>query len=1014
MAVAWVAWLLLLPVLAAWGGSAPLQVHIVCHTHDDIGWLKTVDQYATGQNTSIQRACTNCILDSVVAALAADVGRTFTYVEQGFFQRWWRVQPAARRRLVAGLVHRGQLQFVNGGWSMHDEAAAHYVDMVDQMTYGHRFLEEQFGIAPTVGWQLDPFGHSATQAALLSAEMGFSALFFGRIDYQDLAWRTQKAAAEFVWRASESLGATAQVFAGLTGSYRGNYGPPPGFCWDITCDDEPMQDDEALKDYNVPQRLAEFVEQVLAQGRQTRGRHVMLTMGSDFQFQSAEDWYRNLDKLIRAANADGRIHLFYSTPEAYSAAKYAEGLAWPLKEDDFFPYADGPHQYWTGYFTSRPALKRYIRSTSAFFQAVRQVVAVSGLGAEADTLVDSLAEAMAVVQHHDAVTGTAKQHVTFDYAARLAEGRQRADTAYAAALAALAGLPPVGAMAQCPLLNASRCPATTAGAPVAALLWNALAQPRREVVELPVSGPVVAVRDAAGRAVPVQVVPALPATSNYGPVPGAPYTALFWAESPALGFATYHINPGEVVGTSVLTTARPSLAEAGDVVLENRFLRVTVCGPSGLLCKIKDLVSGTEIEVEQSYFWYNASTGDGRHPQAAGAYIFRPAADDPIPIPAARPTVDVLRGPLVQEVRQTFAPWLSQRISLADDSQHIEMTYTVGPIPVEDGWGKEVISRFTTSIKNGGRCITDSNGREMLTRVYNHRDTWPLNQTERIAGNYYPVTTAIAIADDAAQLTVLLDASQGGSGLVGPGGEGVLELMVHRRLLVDDGRGVGEPLNETEHVHPYTAAAGPGAFGEHSGPALIIRGRHWVTLTSPAAAAERWRPLQDRLYQPLHAAFTGAPVARPSLSLLAQPLPANVQVMTLERRGPQQALLRLSHQFGLREHPTLSLPVAVDLRTLFAEPVLAVASAVETSLSANRLRRDVRTWAWRTETAGTRVAHPWRRRAPLHWAANTTVTLGPLEVRTFLLRLRPAAPHPAGPKVLTEPSAPCAGHVTER
>lgn len=74
-------------------------------------------------------------------------------------------------------------------------------------------------------------------------------------------------------------------------------------------------------------------------------------------------------------NADGRIHLFYSTPEAYSAAKYAEGLAWPLKEDDFFPYADGPHQYWTGYFTSRPALKRYIRSTSAFFQAVRQVVA---------------------------------------------------------------------------------------------------------------------------------------------------------------------------------------------------------------------------------------------------------------------------------------------------------------------------------------------------------------------------------------------------------------------------------------------------------------------------------------------------------------------------------------------------------------------------------------------------------------------------------------------------------------
>jgi len=26
-------------------------------------------------------------------------------------------------------------------------------------------------------------------------------------------------------------------------------------------------------------------------------------------------------------------------------------------------------RFWTGYFTSRPALKRYIRDTSAFFQA---------------------------------------------------------------------------------------------------------------------------------------------------------------------------------------------------------------------------------------------------------------------------------------------------------------------------------------------------------------------------------------------------------------------------------------------------------------------------------------------------------------------------------------------------------------------------------------------------------------------------------------------------------------------
>lgn len=49
-----------------------------------------------------------------------------------------------------------------------------------------------------------------------------------------------------------------------------------------------------------------------------------------------------------------------------------------LKTDDFFPYADGPHQFWTGYFTSRPAFKRYERLSNNFLQVGHGDVPLSG------------------------------------------------------------------------------------------------------------------------------------------------------------------------------------------------------------------------------------------------------------------------------------------------------------------------------------------------------------------------------------------------------------------------------------------------------------------------------------------------------------------------------------------------------------------------------------------------------------------------------------------------------------
>lgn len=64
-----------------------LNVHLVPHTHDDVGWLKTVDQYYVGSNSSIQVAAVEYILDSFINALQEDPNRKFIYVEMAFFQK---------------------------------------------------------------------------------------------------------------------------------------------------------------------------------------------------------------------------------------------------------------------------------------------------------------------------------------------------------------------------------------------------------------------------------------------------------------------------------------------------------------------------------------------------------------------------------------------------------------------------------------------------------------------------------------------------------------------------------------------------------------------------------------------------------------------------------------------------------------------------------------------------------------------------------------------------------------
>ena len=251
------------------------------------------------------------IIETVVENLAADPGRKFIYVETGFFARWWEQASDSRREVARAVVKSKQLEFINGAWCMHDEASPLWTAMVDQTTRGHQFILKNFGpeAAPRGTWQIDPFGHSQTEAWLLGAEAGFESLYWGRMDYQDRNMRYNKKEGndgfEWIWQGSESLGASNQIFAGnLFGTGNGGYSTWLGFDgsgYGTPGTGDQVNDDPARHDWNVDQWVDKFVQDALDQANHTLSEHQMWACGTDFQYQNAAHWYRNLDKLIHCA-----------------------------------------------------------------------------------------------------------------------------------------------------------------------------------------------------------------------------------------------------------------------------------------------------------------------------------------------------------------------------------------------------------------------------------------------------------------------------------------------------------------------------------------------------------------------------------------------------------------------------------------------------------------------------------------------------------------------------------------
>lgn len=456
-------------------------------------------------------------------------------------------------------------------------------------------------------------------------------------------------------------------------------------------------------------------------------------------------------------------------------------MTWPTKTDDFFPYSSDPHAFWTGYYTSRPTLKRFERIGNHFLQICKQLSVNAPVHEKTfEDRLNFLRDAMGVMQHHDAVTGTEKQHVAEDYARLLNIAIERCEMNTKSALSQISTgeRPPITderlEFKSCLHMNTSTCEISESKDQFIVTIYNPLAHSTQQYVRIPVQNNNYYVRDYRNVDVPSEMIKIPDSVLEiHHRKSNALYDLVFMAsELPPLGYKSYFISKS----TKASPKPQAEVHTREQVEIGNDRIKV-VFAPNGFISSIT--VDGETQRLTHNFMLYEGAEGNNEvfENRSSGAYIFRPKPGV-APRPISRSAeIKVFKGDLVQEVHQVFNEWVSQVVRVYKKENHIELEWLVGPIPIEDKIGKEITSRFYTAINNNQEFYTDSNGREMLKRKWSHRETFELDLQEEIAGNYYPINTKISIEDSANRLSVLTDRAQGGTVFPQPQG-GEVELMV--------------------------------------------------------------------------------------------------------------------------------------------------------------------------------------------------------------------------------------------
>ncbi|XP_067005459.2 alpha-mannosidase 2 [Anabrus simplex] len=468
---------------------------------------------------------------------------------------------------------------------------------------------------------------------------------------------------------------------------------------------------------------------------------------------------------------------------------------------------------------------------------------------------------LALFQHHDAITGTSKAFVMHDYALKLFEGIQ--DTVYVQGRCAQALLvkdfkenvnskitskKPIEPFVNFLLPDtdresyeklAQKVPLVVPrNEPRRIVLFNSLVQQRQEVVKVRTTSPNVRVLDSDGNVIPFQVNPVWNLTSSVNSAKEAGinegsengdtnkgdsvlqmtrdlFEVIFVADLPPLSLMTFviervaekNLESRSIVycascgknseDSSYVSPFEVKSMQAGDIQLENHRMKLLFDGRSGFLKAVTRKSTGRTTQCGLQFAAYPSAQ------YHSGAYLFMPDPNSREPEreilfdePYGRRNLQIVitSGPIASELTVIYNTVLTHSVRIyhaagpLSEGIYIENIIDFGAPPKNRE--TELFMRVVSDISNGDppEFYSDQNGFQMQRRV----------KVERIGieGNYFPITSMAYIQDTTRRLSLLVNHAQGAASWQ----PGWLEVMLDRRTLYDDSRGMGEGIVDNKRV----------------------------------------------------------------------------------------------------------------------------------------------------------------------------------------------------------------------